>query len=391
MTAHAFDREEVMAYLDGELTGSAATAVKSHLETCQECRDTVGGIQLVSNRLRDWKIEPVPARVRPETVSSPGVTPQKKTRSFWMSWPGLVLVSGAAAALIATFYPRPLRSPFSPRASVETSRSAEGLAPSASLKYDSELARSSGQGSQGQGGNSVSRPALRLEQSEPSPGPMIVRSVSLHLTADSLDGLRQAIEQSAAKHGGRVSALNVGGDSLTATLRVPSTRLDALLAALRPLGKVRSEALSTDDVTAGYQDLSIRIANSKREEQRLVQLLSQRTGKLSEVLEVEQAIARVRTEIERMEASLRSTKDRVDLSTVELVIGRNYRAEVALGPQSIGDRFRNAFVDGVRNAVSSVVAAGTVLVEIAPILAIWVLLLGWPVLWVVRRVRLRRL
>jgi hypothetical protein len=220
---------------------------------------------------------------------------------------------------------------------------------------------------------------------------MIVRTVRLQLSVDSLDDKRPQIEQLAAKHRGRISSLSLAGEGLTATIRVPSQNLDGLLASLRPLGKVRNESLSTDDVTADYQDLSIRVANAKREEQRLLELLANRTGKLSDVLEVEKSIARVRTDIERMEASLRSTKDRVDLSTVELVLERNYRAEVAIGDRPIGTRFRNAFIDGIRNAASSVVSAATVLVEVGPVIAVWALLLGWPVLWIVRRFKLRPL
>jgi chromosome segregation ATPase len=220
---------------------------------------------------------------------------------------------------------------------------------------------------------------------------MIVRTVSLQLSADSLDGMREAIEQSVAKHNGHVASLNAGGDSLAATIRVPAMRLDGLMTALRHLGRVRNETMSTDDVTTEYQDLAIRISNSKREEQRLVQLLSARTGKLSEVLDVEKALARVRTEIERMEASLRNTRNRVELSTIELRVERNYRAAVVIGALPVRDRFRNALVDGFRNAVSSVVSASIALIEVGPTVAVWVLLLIWPALYVIRRVRVSHL
>jgi hypothetical protein len=220
---------------------------------------------------------------------------------------------------------------------------------------------------------------------------MVARVATLGLSTDRFDDMRAAVERLTATHEGRIASLAITGESnrraLAATLRVPSARLDPVLGLLRGLGRVRNESIGTEDVTSEFMDLSIRVANSRREEQRLLALLSDRTGKLSEVLEVERAIARVRTEVERMEASLTSTKDRVDLSTIHLRIEENYRAEVALGPVSVGARFRNAVVDGGRTAAASVVGALIGAIQIVPTLTVWALLLVWPVRWVARRTR----
>jgi len=376
-TTHAFDREAVMAYVDGDLTGAAAADVKAHLETCAECRETATGIRLVGSRLQAWEVEAAPARVRAALTSASVITPQKEARRFW-TWP--VVAAACVIFLVGALYlgPAPLR--YGSSARIEPSISGQPIP----FVLADGAGAAANKSAQGQQGRRLLEEQERTDATLPA-GPMIVRTVSLHLSADSLDNMRQAIEQSVAKHGGHVASLNAGGDSLTATIRVPAVKLDGLLAALRPLGKVRNEAMSTEDVTSGYQDLAIRIANSKREEQRLVQLLSARTGKLSEVLEVEQALARVRTEIERMEASLRSTKDRVELSTVELRVDRNYRAAVDIGSLPVRDRFRNAIVDGFRTAVSSLINAAIALIEVGPTVTIWVLLLAWPALYVFRR------
>ncbi len=87
------------------------------------------------------------------------------------------------------------------------------------------------------------------------------------------------------------------GRSLSATLRVPAADLDAALADLRQLGRVESESQKGDDVTRQYADLVARLANARNTEQRLSQILAQRTGKLSDVLDVERENARFRCEI----------------------------------------------------------------------------------------------
>ncbi len=90
---------------------------------------------------------------------------------------------------------------------------------------------------------------------------------------------------------------------MSATLRVPIAEMDAALAGVRALGRVVKESQASEDVTDAHRDLAIRISNAKIEEARLGEILKDRTGKLSDVLAVEQAQSRMRTEIEQMEAA----------------------------------------------------------------------------------------
>jgi len=58
MTNHPLEQEELMAYLDGELSASQAAAASDHLESCAECRDLAADLQSVSRRLMAWQVEP---------------------------------------------------------------------------------------------------------------------------------------------------------------------------------------------------------------------------------------------------------------------------------------------------------------------------------------------
>ena len=59
---------------------------------------------------------------------------------------------------------------------------------------------------------------------------------------------------------------------------------------------------------------------------------AQRTGKLSDVLEVEREVSRVRGEIEQMEAERRTTADQVTFATVQLGAREDYQAQLRLSP-----------------------------------------------------------
>ncbi len=156
-------------------------------------------------------------------------------------------------------------------------------------------------------------------------GAMLVRSgaatVEVARVPDALGRIRQA----AAQHGGSVgnAILRNGRDeepSATLELRVPSAQFDALVNALSALGKVESVNVTAQDVGEEYVDLGARAANAKRMETRLVELLATRTGRLSDVLQVEHELQRVREEIERYDARLRYMERRASMSTLSVTL-----------------------------------------------------------------------
>jgi hypothetical protein len=177
---------------------------------------------------------------------------------------------------------------------------------------------------------------------------------------------------------------------MSATLRVPIAEMDATLTGVRGLGRVLQESQSSEDVTDAHRDLAIRMSNAKIEEARLGEILKDRTGKLSDVLAVEQAQSRVRTQIEQMEAEELAIRNRAALSTISVEVAERYRAELAdNGPLPIGTRLRNAVVDGARTALESLVGVSLAVLGAAPTLLIWAAVLFLPARWIVRRVRRR--
>ena len=136
-------------------------------------------------------------------------------------------------------------------------------------------------------------------------------------------------------------------------------------------------------------DLTARLSNARRTEQTLLDLLANRTGKLSDVLEVEQELARVREQIERMEAELKNLQNRVSFATLQVELHEEYKAELEMAP-SLGRRLWNAVVEGFRMAADSVVGLALFFLNVGPFLLLWALILFWPARYVWRRVRAAR-
>jgi hypothetical protein len=216
-------------------------------------------------------------------------------------------------------------------------------------------------------------------------GPMISRTISLSLITKDFDSSRTSLDVILTRHNGYSAELNVAtpqnaARSLQASLRVPAPQLTAALAELKSLGRVENESQTGDEVTQQHADLVARLKNSRETEQRLQAILTERTGKIKDVLEVEQEIARVRGEIEEMEAEQKNLEHRVDFATIDLKLSEEYKAKLDSPAPAISTLIHNAAINGYRNVADTILSLVLFLAEFGPVLLLWAGLLfvpGW--------------
>lgn len=177
---------------------------------------------------------------------------------------------------------------------------------------------------------------------------MLIRTGQASIELDSLDiGVAQ-LRQLALRYGGYVANSTYQGGkeqlrSATLEIRVASERFDELVGSLGPIGRVEYVNISAQDVGEEYADIAARVTNGKKLEQRLIDLLATRTGKLQDVLEVERELARVREEIERYEGRMRYLRTRASVSTLSVAIHQPI-------PVTGGYRGSNVLVQAVERA-----------------------------------------
>src|SRR5689334_21274695 len=204
--------------------------------------------------------------------------------------------------------------------------------------------------------------------------------------ADSLEPAIAELRRIAQRVGGFVADATVQSGrnqlrSATLQLKVPSARFDDLTLALGPLGRLQSVTVNAEDVSEEYVDVTARVANSRRLEDRLVELLRTRTGKLQDVLAVEHELARVREEIERMEGRLRFLKASAQLSTLSVSLSEPPPLVSSHpGRSVIGEAFKTAWRNFV-DLLAAVIASLGVVVPLG--------ILGWGSWLVTKRYRRR--
>src|SRR5580765_7945209 len=126
---------------------------------------------------------------------------------------------------------------------------------------------------------------------------LIVRTGQASIEVDSLEPAMAELRRIVQRVGGFVADASVQSGrnqlrSATLQLKVPASRFDDLTQALEPLGRLQFVNVAAEDVSEEFVDLTARVVNGRRLEDRLIELLRTRTGKLQDVLSVERELAR---------------------------------------------------------------------------------------------------
>lgn len=218
--------------------------------------------------------------------------------------------------------------------------------------------------------------------------PLIVKTAELSIVVPRgrfTDAFAKA-SAVASPLGGYVESSSTSGTrskSGELTIRVPADRFDAALAALRPLGRIESQAIEGQDVTAQYVDLTARLHTWQAQEQALLRLMAKATS-VSDTLRVQAQLQHVQLTIEQLKGQIRVMRNRAANATITVALrepGPAAPAVQTVQNPSIGTAFRRALA-GVLNVVVAIVVGLGYLVPIA-------LLVG--VAWLaVRSVRRRR-
>jgi hypothetical protein len=210
---------------------------------------------------------------------------------------------------------------------------------------------------------------------------MIIRTGNASIEVDSLEPAMIEVRRLAQRVGGYIAntALQAGREQLrqaTLEIKAPADRFDDLTAGLRPLGRVEYINVSAEDVGEEFVDLTARAANGRRLEERLVDILGSRTGRLKDVLEIERELARVREEIERLDGRLRFLRTRAAMSTLSVTVHEPPPLVSPPGGTPIADAFQQAWRNFV-GLLAGFIASLGIVVPVAAVAWGAVLLVKW--------------
>jgi hypothetical protein len=146
-------------------------------------------------------------------------------------------------------------------------------------------------------------------------------------------------------------------------VRVPAAKYQAFIDEAAKLGKVLIQTESTDDVTQQHIDLTARLDNLKAEEARLREFFA-KAKSVTEMLQIEKELSRVRGEIESMAAQVAYLERQAAMATVTIELSE---PKPLVRPGGVDWGVGKALTDSIRAFVGTL---NVLIVMLGPILAL---------------------
>ena len=201
-----------------------------------------------------------------------------------------------------------------PEIVVETARAASEAGQPASTAPRRGAATDDGE-SDGASSSSLSA------QTNPQTGRQLIVEAWISLQVDAIDPLARQVEALAAQRGGWVESADILGEggyrSAAIHIRVPAERFNNAMEALRALGAVTDEGISSADVTDRLIDNEARMTAWRAQEERLIALL-ENAATVEDIVDIEKRISEVRADIEQVAATQRDLQNRVAASLIRV-------------------------------------------------------------------------
>jgi hypothetical protein len=179
--------------------------------------------------------------------------------------------------------------------------------------------------------------AAQAPAQEPAPplaNRKLIRNATVELEIVSFDNAVQKITAFANVEHGYVATTDSekqanGKLRGQVVVKVVPENLDRFLQKIRSLGELKNQTRGTEDVTKAYFDTDARLKNAHVMEQRLIDMLKTKTGKVSDLLQVEKELGRVREEIDKMQGELKYWDSQVQFATVTISLAEKDMEEPA--------------------------------------------------------------
>ena len=198
----------------------------------------------------------------------------------------------------------------------------------------------------------------------------LIKNGDISVEVQNLANAEKAVGEWALKFGGYIESSYSGETSGSITVRIPAEKFDEAMSEAGNFGTVKSQNISTQDVSERFYDLKTRLESKKVMRERLQKYLSQAKD-IKDMLQIERELNSVVADIENMEGSMARLSSQIDLSTITVSYNLPYRADPA------GGSFKwPSFGEGFRHFVSNLVDFFACLLKVV----LYIVICGIPVL-----------
>ena len=141
-------------------------------------------------------------------------------------------------------------------------------------------------------------------------------------------------------------------ENINLVIRVPHQNFDAIINSFSDgIGSVEAKTVKAEDVTEEYTDVSIKLENKRIYLEKYREMLKN-AASTKDILEIQENIRALEDEIDVAEGRLRFIDDRVNYSTLELLLFKEKARSSATSKIGFGSRFGDSIAEGWNSFVS---------------------------------------
>jgi len=208
----------------------------------------------------------------------------------------------------------------------------------------------------------------------------VIQKASLKLEVEDSSETAEKITEITRAAGGFIAdsetwITSTGQGKGKSTIRIPREKFFSTIGKIELLGNVESKEITGEDITEEYIDLESHLRNYQQTEDRLLKILK-KAKKVSEIMEVEEALTEVRGEIEEITGRMEYLRNRVNLSTITV----SFHEPAPIVPK--GENAFHAAWEGFLSVVNGIIICiGYALPILIIIGVIWGIIIGYKHLY----------
>lgn len=187
----------------------------------------------------------------------------------------------------------------------------------------------------------------------------LIYRASMHVEViQKLEPLIQSVQNFVEGHNGYIENMEQyrnGYDPVTQEqlegismrIRIPHEHYNKTLQIIADQGTVVNKSSSVEDVTLQYSDIESTLKMYKIEQERLLEMLENKTTDVKDMIEIEKRLSEVRVEIEKQESARRALESQINYDTIDLEMMQVRRTSDVNDAKSFTSRIKSTFIKSV--------------------------------------------
>lgn len=225
----------------------------------------------------------------------------------------------------------------------------------------------------------------------------LIRRVTIDAETEDLEALLESLSDQISTLGGYVESQQIYNGSAYSyhryrsanlTVRIPADKLDGFVGQVKGISNVVNYTENADDVTLTYVATESRVAALEAEEGRLLELM-EKAENMSDLLEIEERLTEVRSDLESTASQLRVLANKVSYATVYLNLDQ-VEVYTEVEEPGVWQRISSGFSENLRDIGEGFVDFFVWAVTYSPQLLCWAVVIFIAVTLAKRKIRKRR-